>query len=107
PSVFAAAFTVFPASKRSIVSPIIGLIATLAPTIGPTVGGYLTDTLSWNWLFLINVIPGILVTIGAWLLIDFDKPDRSLLAKFDWTGLVAMGLFLGGLEYVLEEGPSN
>ena len=107
PSVFAAAFTVFPPSKRSVVSPIIGLIATLAPTIGPTVGGYLTDALSWNWLFLINVGPGILVSIGAWLLIDFDKPDRSLMAKFDWWGLLAMAMFLGGLEYVLEEGPSN
>jgi len=107
PSVFAAAFTVFPPSRRAVVSPIIGLIATLAPTIGPTVGGYLTDALSWNWLFLINVVPGILVTIGAWLLIDFDKPDRSLLAKFDWWGLLAMAMFLGGLEYVLEEGPSN
>ncbi|HWV02260.1 MAG TPA: DHA2 family efflux MFS transporter permease subunit [Devosia sp.] len=107
PSVFAAAFTVFPPSKRSIVSPIIGLIATLAPTIGPTVGGYLTDALSWNWLFLINVVPGILVTIGAWLLIDFDKPEPGLVSKFDWWGLAAMAVFLGGLEYVLEEGPSN
>jgi len=107
PSVFAAAFTVFPPSRRSIVSPIIGLIATLAPTIGPTVGGYLTSTFSWNWLFLINVPTGILITIGAWLLIDFDKPDRSLLKKFDWWGLLAMAMFLGGLEYVLEEGPNN
>jgi DHA2 family multidrug resistance protein len=107
PSVFAAAFTVFPPSRRSIVSPIIGLIATLAPTIGPTVGGYLTSTLSWNWLFLINVIPGILVTIGAWMLIDFDKPEPALLKKFDWWGLLGMGTFLGCLEYVLEEGPSN
>ena len=37
PSVFAAGFTVFPPSKRNIVSPIIGLVATLAPTIGPTI----------------------------------------------------------------------
>ena len=36
----------------------IGLVATLAPTIGPTVGGYLTDTFSWHWLFLVNVVPG-------------------------------------------------
>jgi len=107
PSVFAAAFTVFPPSRRSIVSPIIGLIATLAPTIGPTVGGYLTETLSWNWLFLINVVPGILVTVGAWLLIDFDKPEPGLIKKFDWWGLLAMAMFLGGLEYVLEEGPNN
>ena len=45
PSVFAAAFTIFPPSKRSIVSPMIGLVATLAPTIGPTVGGYLEQRL--------------------------------------------------------------
>ena len=70
----------------AIVSPIIGLVATLAPTIGPTVGGYLTDWFSWHWLFLVNVGPGIIVTVAAWLLIDFDKPDWSLLTKFDWSG---------------------
>ncbi|WP_236638300.1 MFS transporter [Mangrovicoccus ximenensis] len=43
PSVFAAAYTIFPASKRSVTSPLIGLIATLAPTVGPTAGGYLSD----------------------------------------------------------------
>jgi len=107
PSVFAAAFTIFPASKRSIVSPIIGLIATLAPTIGPTVGGYLSHALSWHWLFLVNVPIGVLVATFAWILIDFDKPNLSLFRKFDWWGLLGMAMFLGALEYVLEEGPSN
>lgn len=104
PGVFAAAFTIFPASKRPIVSPLIGLIATLAPTIGPTVGGYLSHAFSWHWLFLVNVVPGIAVTIAAWNLIDFDKPDHSLLRRFDWVGLGAMAAFLGSMEYVLEEG---
>ncbi|MFD1328055.1 DHA2 family efflux MFS transporter permease subunit [Mycoplana ramosa] len=104
PSVFAAAFTIFPPSKRNIVSPIIGLIATLAPTIGPTVGGYLSHTFSWHWLFLINVIPGIIVTIVAWNFIDFDKPQFTLVRRFDWWGLLSMAVFLGSLEYVLEEG---
>ncbi|BAQ70038.1 MFS transporter [Rhodovulum sulfidophilum] len=107
PSVFAAAFTIFPASKRSVVSPVIGLIATLAPTVGPTVGGYLSYTLSWHWLFLVNVLPGIGVTLGAFLLIDFDRPDWRLFDRFDWWGLLALAAFLGGLEYVLEEGPGN
>ncbi|HLK80978.1 MAG TPA: DHA2 family efflux MFS transporter permease subunit [Xanthobacteraceae bacterium] len=105
PTVFAAAFTVFPPSRQSMVSPIIGLIATMAPTVGPTVGGYLTDAMSWHWLFFINVIPGIAVTAAALALIDFDKPDYSLLNRFDWWGLIAMAGFLGALEYVLEEGP--
>ncbi|ARM90050.1 EmrB/QacA subfamily multidrug resistance transporter protein [Rhizobium sp. CIAT894] len=107
PSVFAAAFTIFPASKRSIVSPIIGLIATLAPTIGPTVGGYLSHAFSWHWLFLVNIVPGIIVTIVTWNFIDFDKPELSLFKKFDWWGLISMGIFLGTMEYVLEEGNSN
>ncbi len=107
PSVFAAAFTIFPPSKRSVVSPMIGLVATLAPTVGPTVGGYLSHAFSWHWLFLVNVIPGIAVTIGALTLIDFDEPEWSLFDKFDWLGLGALAAFLGGLEYVLEEGPSN
>jgi len=107
PTVFATAFTIFPRSKVAIISPMIGLVATLAPTIGPTVGGYLTDALSWHWLFFINVVPGIGVAIAAYLMIDFDQPNYKLFENFDWVGLIAMAGFLGALEYVLEEGPRN
>jgi DHA2 family multidrug resistance protein len=107
PTVFASAYTIFPRSKMPLIAPIIGLVATLAPTIGPTVGGYLTDIFSWHWLFLVNIPPGIMVTVAAWVLIDFDKPDWSLLPRFDWTGLAAMAAFLGAMEYALEEGPSK
>ena len=78
PTVFASAYIIFPRSRMPVVTPLIGLVATLAPTIGPTVGGYLTDVLSWHWLFFINVVPGILVTIAALALIDFDKPDYAV-----------------------------
>jgi DHA2 family multidrug resistance protein len=77
----------------------------LAPTIGPTIGGYVTEALSWHWLFFINILPGIGVTIATLILVDFDKPDYALLDHFDWTGLISMAGFLGALEYVLEEGP--
>jgi MFS transporter, DHA2 family, multidrug resistance protein len=104
PTVFASIYTIFPRSKQQLFVPIIGLVATLAPTIGPTVGGYLTDALSWHWLFFINVIPGIMVTTAALAFIDFDEPDLSLFKQFDWWGLGFMAVFLGSLEYVLEEG---
>jgi DHA2 family multidrug resistance protein len=107
PTVFATAFTIFPRSKLGIISPMIGLVATLAPTIGPTVGGYLTDALSWHWLFFINIVPGIGVAIAAYVMIDFDQPNFKLFENFDWVGLLAMAGFLGALEYVLEEGPRN
>jgi MFS transporter, DHA2 family, multidrug resistance protein len=105
PTVFASAYAIFPRSKQPIVTPIIGLVATLAPTIGPTVGGYLTDLASWHWLFFINIVPGIVVTIAAITLIDFDEPNFKLFERFDWTGLIFMALFLSALEYVLEDGP--
>jgi DHA2 family multidrug resistance protein len=105
PTVFASAYTIFPRSKFHIVAPIIGLVATLAPTIGPTVGGIITDAMSWHWLFFINIVPGIGITIGVLALVDFDQPNFALLERFDWWGLLFMGGFLGSLEYVLEEGP--
>src|SRR3978361_603847 len=107
PTVFASAYTVFPRSKFHIVGPIIGLVATLAPTIGPTVGGFITDALSWHWLFFINIVPRIGITLRALLLVDFDEPHFELLDHFDWWGLGFMAAFLGSLEYVLEEGPRN
>lgn len=85
----------------------IGLVATLAPTIGPTVGGYLTDLFNWHWLFLVNIVPGIFVTVSTYFLVDFDKPNLDLLKRFDWAGLGLMAAFLGCLEYVLEEGPTH
>jgi DHA2 family multidrug resistance protein len=105
PTVFASAYTVFPRSKFHIVGPIIGLVATLAPTIGPTVGGFITDAMSWHWLFFINIVPGIIITVGVLVLVDFDEPNFALLDRFDWWGLIFMAGFLGSLEYVLEEGP--
>ena len=107
PTVFATAYLIFPADRQKYVTPVIGLIATLAPTIGPTVGGYVTDAMSWHWLFFINIVPGLIVATAAWLLVDFDKPNLSLLENFDWWGLMSMAGFLGALEYVLEEGPRH
>ena len=106
PTVFASAYSIF-RGRQSLISPVIGLVATLAPTIGPTIGGYLTDLFSWHWLFLVNVAPGIAVTTAAFLMIDFDEPDLGLLRGFDWIGLGLMAAMLGSLEYVLEEGPGD
>jgi len=45
--------------------------------------------------------------VATWLLVDFDEPELSLLERFDWSGLIFMAGFLGSLEFVLEEGPTN
>ena len=105
PLVFPVVYTKFRMPQLATLMVLISLILNLSSTLGPTIGGFLTDTFSWHWLFLVNLAPGIAVTVAVWLLIDIDKPDRSLLRYFDLYGLVLMALFLGALEYALQEGP--
>jgi DHA2 family multidrug resistance protein len=107
PTVFAATFLMFPGARRTQVSVLIGLTATLAPTIGPTLGGWLTQEYSWHWLFLINVPVGVAVALAVWNFVHIDRPNIAVLKSFDAMGLVLMATFLGSLEYVLEEGNRN
>lgn len=104
PTVVAGSYMMFGQGRAAGISVIVGLVATLAPTIGPTLGGYLTHALSWHWLFLINVPIGIAITATVWSLVDLDRPNWKLLEGFDFAGLGLMAVFLGSVEYVLEEG---
>jgi MFS transporter, DHA2 family, multidrug resistance protein len=105
PSVWPVVYAKFRGPPLVTLMVIISIIFNLSGTMGPTVGGFLTDTFSWHWLFLINIVPGLLVAAVVWVTIDIDKPDFSLLRGFDVTGLVLMAVFLGCLQYALEEGP--
>lgn len=103
----AISFSIFPRRAMGTVQGVIGMVVTLAPSIGPTVGGYLTEIFSWHWLFLINVIPGICVSLAVWRFLDVDKGDPSVGKRLDFRGLILIALFLGSLEFVLEEGPGD
>lgn len=103
----AVSFSLFPRRAMGAVQGVIGMVVTMAPSIGPTVGGYVTEIFSWHWLFLANVIPGILVTLAAWRFLDIDEGDKSVAKRLDFRGLFLIALFLGSLEFVLEEGPGD
>lgn len=107
PTVFATGFAMFEGKQRALIPAILGMVSVLAPTLGPTVGGWITDTAGWRWIFYINIVPGALVTLLALRLIRVDLPNFSMLKKIDYSHLAAMAVFLGGLEFVLEEGPRN
>jgi DHA2 family multidrug resistance protein len=104
PTVFTASFHYFQGSRRVYAAAVIGTIASVAPTLGPVIGGYITDALDWHWLFYVNLVPGLLVALGVWLLVDIDAPEIALLRGADYPGMILMALALGTLEYVLEEG---
>ncbi len=106
PTVFATSYFVL-GRNNPRASILMGLIATMGPTLGPTLGGWITSALSWHWLFLLNIAPGLLVTIGTASLMDIDRPNLKLLRGFDLQGITAVALFLGSMQYVLEEGAKN
>ncbi len=105
PTVFTTALIFFQGKQRVVAASVVGGLASLAPTLGPVVGGWITDTWSWHWLFYINLLPGIAVAVLVPLLVKIDKPELGLLKGADYFGIVLMAVFLGCLEYVLEEGP--
>ncbi|QWT21404.1 DHA2 family efflux MFS transporter permease subunit [Bacillus sp. NP157] len=105
PMVFTTAFVFFEGKQRVIAAATIGALASLAPTLGPTLGGWITDNFSWHWLFFINLVPGIFVTLAVPALVKIDEPDLALLKVGDWVGIALIAVFLGCLEYTLEEGP--
>jgi len=104
PTVFTSSFHYFQGKRRIYSAAVIGTIASLAPTLGPIVGGWITDTLTWRWIFFVNLVPGLLVTVGVALLVDIDRAEPKLLKGADYLGIALMAMFLGSLEYVLEEG---
>jgi len=107
PTVFATGFTLFTGKQRAMIPAILGVVSTLAPTLGPTVGGWITDVASWHWLFFVNVIPGAFIAIALPLLGKVDEPNLGMLKRIDWLHVISLGVFLGCLQYVLEEGPRH
>lgn len=104
PVVFATIYTLFPPRLQPAMTIVVGMVVTIAPTIGPVLGGYLTEMVSWKALFLINLLPGLLVSLATWLFVRVDEPDWALLRRIDYLGIVYIIVFLGSLQFVLEEG---
>src|SRR5690349_15870920 len=79
-----------------------GIGVMLGPIMGPTLGGWLTDTYSWHWVFLINLPVGIATVIGLRLFTDETKKQTQL--NFDWLRFVALAVGIGGLQMMLDRG---
>jgi DHA2 family multidrug resistance protein len=107
PAVFTAVFLLFPHRLHAHATTIGGVVAVLAPTVGPIVGGWITETWSWPWLFLVNVIPGLIVTSVTPFLLPRQDTDFAELAKLDFGSLVLLAAALASLEIGLKEAPHH
>jgi DHA2 family multidrug resistance protein len=94
----------FPREKQGMAMAVYGMGVVVAPTIGPTLGGWITDSFSWRWIFFINIPVGILSILMTSLLIK-DPPHmlrRKL--RIDYIGLGLLSVGLGFLQVVLDKG---
>jgi DHA2 family multidrug resistance protein len=107
PSVFAGVFLLFPERRQPAATTVAGVLAVLAPTVGPVVGGWITTTYSWHWLFLINVAPGVAASLAAVFLLPRERPDWRAAATLDALALVLMAAALAALEIGLKEAPQR
>ncbi len=97
----------FPREKHGQAMAIFGLGAMLGPIVGPLLGGWITDTLSWRWIFYINIPIGILSIIMNILVINDPPYMQRQKMKIDYWGLLFLSVGLGSLQYLLDKGQSE
>lgn len=96
-------YEVFPREEFGTAMAIFGMGVMVGPTLGPTLGGYITDALSWPWIFYINVPLGIVAFLMTLAFIR-DSRFAQKVARVDWLGLGLLVAGIGCLQTMLERG---
>ena len=97
----------FPPEKRQQAFSLTAVAIIIAPVVGPVLGGWLTDTYSWHWIFLINIPIGIMTFFGVLQYVE-DSPtierEKRTAPRFDYLGVFFIALALGCLEVGVDRG---
>ena len=102
---FSAAFLMFPPERQTLATVIGGGFSMLAPSVGPYIGGWITEHYSWHWLFLINIVPGVIAAAIAAKCVTVDAPYWRHFRKIDAVAVVLLIIFLASLELALKQAP--
>ncbi|HEU4374108.1 MAG TPA: MDR family MFS transporter [Telluria sp.] len=94
-----------PREKHGSAMAVWGMGVMIGPILGPTLGGWLTDSYDWRWVFFINVPVGSLALYGIWKYIRPVAPARRI--RFDSFGFITLSLAIGALQMLLDRGEQN
>ncbi|MGZ5935516.1 MAG: DHA2 family efflux MFS transporter permease subunit [Rhizomicrobium sp.] len=107
PGVFTSVFSMMPEKHRVPATALAGTLAVIAPTVGPAIGGYLTEHYTWHWIFLINLVPGTIVSGLVAGFVRLGAPDLREFRRIDYRAIGLAAVFLATLELVLKEAPKH
>jgi DHA2 family multidrug resistance protein len=95
----------FPRQKRGAAMAVFAQGVVVAPILGPVIGGWITDSYSWRWIFYINVPVGIFAVLMAkWVVEDPPYIKRNVEATIDYIGFALLAVWLGTMQIVLDKG---
>src|SRR5215469_6812012 len=93
----------FPPEQQGLGTGLYGLVLLVGPTIGPLLGGFITDSYTWRWIFFINLPVGLLGFAMVAAIIR-ESPRQPGPIRFDFVGVALMAVGLSSLVVVLEQG---
>jgi MFS transporter, DHA2 family, multidrug resistance protein len=91
----------YPKERHGSAMAMWGVGVMVGPILGPTLGGWLTESYNWRFVFYVNLPVGILTFLG---LSTFLSESKITKLPFDWFGFATLSLFIGGLQMMLDRG---
>jgi DHA2 family multidrug resistance protein len=97
----------FPASQRGRAFSLTALATVVAPVLGPTLGGLITDSFSWRWVFFINVPVGLLTAFGVMTLVEDPPWVKKMKVSIDYIGISLITLTFACFQIMLDRGEDD
>ncbi|MBP0580710.1 DHA2 family efflux MFS transporter permease subunit [Labrys sp. LIt4] len=93
---------IYTPEERGGAMAVFGVAVMVGPVLGPVIGGWLTDHISWRWIFYINLPIGLVAMLGVMAFVTETRSSTAV--KLDWLGFGMLSIAIGALQVLLDRG---